>query len=259
MRLHFGVRSTQSDLPENVFGLSRFVFDRFLFEKAIATGATITRQRLEPLAWAGSTRTGCEVLAIGRKPTAAVGDRMFGFKAHFEGPANDYVEMFFFRCGYVGVSAIENGITNVCGLAPEHVLRAVEFHLDDLLASWTPLAERLRPLSRRSRWYTVAPLMFGRHACLGGPRLYPAGDALGFIDPFTGLGLVTALSTGRLAGLAATRRKSVESHLLDCHRFSHRSFCVASIFRAILGSRLAEILGPLIPGRYLFELLRPGL
>jgi hypothetical protein len=167
--------------------------------------------------------------------------------------------LFFFRHCYVGVSAIENGITNVCGIAPEHVLRAVEFHLDDLLANWSPLADRLRPLSRRSRWLTVGPLRFGRRTpCFGGPLLYPAGDALGFIDPFTGLGLVTALSTGRFAGLAATRRQSVESHLLNCQRFSRKSFCVASIFRVIVGSRLAEILGPLIPGRYLFELLRPG-
>jgi hypothetical protein len=259
--LHFGFRASESRLPEGGFGLSRYEFDRLLFEKAIATGATTTRQRVESVSFAaqpGSSKGDCEVLAIGRKSIAARGRRLFGFKAHFEGPVNDAVELFFFRGCYVGVSAIENGITNICGIAPEETLRACEFHLDDFLASWPPLANRVRPLSRMSRWLTVGPLVLGRKCQnLMGRGIYPAGDALGFIDPFTGLGLVTAVGTGRLAGLAASRQSPVEQHLSNCRRAVRGPFCLAAVFRTLLGAGLAESLGPLVPASWLFQMTRP--
>ena len=262
MILHFGARASQSQLPEDAFGLSRYEFDRLLFEKAIAAGATTARQRVEPVSFAApdsSNSSNCEVLAIGRKSIAAAGQRLFGFKAHFEGPVNDAVELFFFRGCYVGVSAIENGITNICGIAPEQVLRACEFHIDDLLTGWPPLACRVRPLSRMSGWLTVGPLVFGgQWQHFTGRDMYPAGDALGFIDPFTGLGLVTAVATGRMAGLAASTRRSVEEHLSNCRRAVRKPFYLAAVFRAILGARLGQSLGPLIPGHYLFRMTRLG-
>lgn len=260
--LHFGFRASESRLPEGGFGLSRYEFDRLLLEKAIAGGATTTRQRVEHASVAaesGSSKRDYNVLAIGRKSIAARGRRLFGFKAHFEGPVNDAVELFFFRRCYIGVSAIENGITNICGIAPEETLRACEFRLDDFLASWPPLADRVRPLSRTSRWLTVGPLVLGKQwQHLAGRDIYPAGDALGFIDPFTGLGLVTAVGTGRLAGLAASRQTSVEQHLSNCRRVVRGPFCLAAVFRAILGAGLAPSLGSLIPAGWLFQMTRPS-
>jgi len=255
--LHFGSRTSESQLPEGGFGLSRYEFDRLLFEKAMAAGATTSRERLEPGSFAA--QSGHEVLAIGRKSIAARGRRLFGFKAHFEGPVNDAVELFFFRGCYIGVSAVENGTTNICGIAPEETLRDFEFHIDDFLASWPPLTNRVRPLSRISRWLTVGPLVFGRQwQHVPGRDIYPAGDALGFIDPFTGLGLVTAIGTGRLAGLAASRQSSVEQHLSNCRRAVRGPFCLAVVFRAILRAGLAQSLGPVIPAGWLFQITRPS-
>ena len=156
------------------------------------------------------------------------------------------------------MSAVENGITNICGIAPEHVLRGCEFHIDDLLA-WPPLACRVRPLSRVSRWFTVAPLVFGRQwQHFAGSEIYPAGDALGFIDPFTGVGLVNAVGTVRVAGLAASRRSSVEDYLTSCRRAVRKPFYMSTLFRAILKAGLGQTLGPLIPARYLFRMTRSG-
>jgi hypothetical protein len=261
MILHFGNSSTQSQLPDGAFGLSRYEFDRLFFEKAIALGATAVRERVKaPSApEAGSNDCNYQILATGRKSIAAAGRRLFGFKAHFEGPVNDAVELFFFRGCYIGVSAVENGITNICGIAPEHVLRACEFQIDDLLSGWRPLACRVDPLSRKSPWFTVGPVVFGgqwRH--LAGSNIYPAGDALGFIDPFTGSGLVNAVGTGRLAGLAASRGTSVEDYLSSCRRAFRRPFYVAALFRAILKAGLAQSLASLISVRYLFRMTRPG-
>ena len=44
--LHFGKGSSESQLPDGAFGLSRYEFDRLMFEKAIALGATTTRERV---------------------------------------------------------------------------------------------------------------------------------------------------------------------------------------------------------------------
>jgi flavin-dependent dehydrogenase len=261
--LHFGKRSSESQLPDGAFGLSRYEFDRLLFEKAIALGATTTRERVSAstcVPQGGSKKVASLILAAGRKSIAAAGRRLFGFKAHFKGPVNDAVELFFFRGCYVGVSAIENGITNICGIAPERVLRACQFHADDLLTGYAPLACRVRPLSRVSRWLTVGPLVFGgqwRH--FSGSGLYPAGDALGFIDPFTGLGMVNAVGTGRMAGLAAARRSSVESYLSSCRRGVRRPFYLARCLRAILEAGVAPSLGPLIPARIFFRMTRTSL
>jgi menaquinone-9 beta-reductase len=260
--LHFGSRSTQSLLPDGAFGLSRYEFDRLLFERAVALGATTTRERVAAASFAAlADSNGCNrlILATGRKSIAAAGRRLFGFKAHFEGPVNDAVELFFFRGCYIGVSAVENGITNICGIAPEHILRACEFQIDDLLSGWPPLACRVRPLSRVSRWFTAGPLVYGgqwQHFAGGG--IYPAGDALGFIDPFTGLGLVNAVGTGRLAGLAASRGSPVEDYLSHCRRAVRRPFYLATLFRTILEAGLAQSLGTLIPARTLFRMTRPG-
>jgi hypothetical protein len=260
--LHFGARSTQSQLPDGAFGLSRYEFDRLLFEKAIALGATTTRERVaaERFAAPGDSNSGnCLILATGRKAIAAAGRRLFGFKAHFEGPVNDAVELFFFRGCYIGVSAVENGMTNICGIAPERVLRACEFQIDDLLSGWPPLACRVRPLTRVSRWFTAGPLVYGgQWQHFAGRKIYPAGDGLGFIDPFTGMGLVNAVGTGRMAGLAASRRSSVEDYLSNCRRAVRRPFYLATLFRTILEAGLAQSLGPLIPARYLFRMTRPG-
>src|SRR4029077_265490 len=89
--LHFGARSNQSQLPDGAFGLSRYEFDRLLFEKAIAMGATTARERITVAntAEAGANSRDCQVLATGRKLIAPAGGRLFGFKAHFEGPVND--------------------------------------------------------------------------------------------------------------------------------------------------------------------------
>ena len=126
---------------------------------------------------------------------------MFGFKAHFTGPADDVVELFFFRHAYAGVSAVEGGATNVCGLARESLLAAHGFDIDAVVRNWAPLRDRLRPLARSMDWLVTAPLVFAQNLQpSNGEGVYRTGDALGFIDPFTGSGILSALLTGRLAG-----------------------------------------------------------
>ncbi len=257
MKLHFGAREKHSVLTEPAFGLSRHAFDRFLFETAIARGAIAVRDT-----WTGEACPSAEtslVLATGRKAIAPAGShRLFGFKAHFAGPVDDAVELFFFEGCYVGVSAVEQGVTNVSGLAPEAMLRACGFNVDELVSRSRPLALRLGPLSRRMPWLTVGPVVFSRAMKPNqGRTAYPAGDALGFTDPFTGSGILSAALTGSMAGQAAALGVPVPQYLHDCQRALARPFHISAIFRTLLQTGWAPWLAAPIPGRWLMQWTRP--
>ena len=167
------------------------------------------------------------------------------------------MEMFFGRQGYVGVSPIENGWTNVCGIAAESALGRHGFVVDDYVAGFHPLAERLGPLRRRMEWLRVGPLSFSPVA--GSPpndRVYAAGDALGFVDPFTGSGILNALFTGRMAGVNAARAVAGSQHIRECRSLLDRPFGISAIFRKLIEWNCAWQLAALTPGSWLFRLTR---
>jgi menaquinone-9 beta-reductase len=241
--LHLGNRTTGWRLPEAAWGLSRLEFDRLLLERAAALGASISRGAV--------CRQRASVVATGRSKTAASTDRLFGFKAHFSGPVDDCVTLFFDADGYVGVSGIERSLTNVCGIAHESVLRRYGFDFDAVARRSPRLAERLKPLERRIGWVTTGPLSFPGPSAL--PGSYPAGDALGFIDPFTGSGMLNALVSGRLAGIAAARGAPPADYLRVCRQLMAPAFRVASLLRRLTSSGLVRRGAFWAPGKLLFR------
>jgi hypothetical protein len=255
MQLHFGARVVRHRLPEPAYGLSRYQLDLLLLQHATDAGAQVIRDH-----WSTAAGDPAVIHAAGRRSIAPAGNRLFGFKAHFSGPVNDAVELYFFQNCYVGVSAIENSDTNVCGLAPESTLRSFGFHPSDFLQTYAPLAERLRPLTPTMDWFVTGPLVFSERLSQPADQAtYRAGDSLGFIDPFTGSGILNAMLTGELAGLAAASGASPEAYLRDCRRLLRRPFLISSAFRVILASGQAGLLASLVPGRFLFRATRPSL
>jgi len=249
--LHFGIRTKSSPLPEPAFGLSRFTFDMIMLDQARAAGADL----------ASETETDPLIVATGRGAKQAQrGQRLFGFKAHFEGPVDDAVELFFFERCYVGVSCIEAGKTNVCGLAPESFLSRFGFEYDGIVMHCPALSDRLKPLRRVTPWFSTGPLQYGqafeRFGKPGG-QAYPAGDALSFVDPFTGSGLLAAVRSGAMAGKAAAIGQPVAEYLRDCRTSLRQPFQVAGVLRRALEGGWAERLLPLAPARLLFALTRP--
>ena len=283
MKLHFGRREKVARLPEHAWGLSRYTFDALLRDRAQTLGVELLRGPTRKPA-CDVEREACDdaptVIASGRrcsvKPGPRTGARLFGFKAHFDGPADDAVELFFFGRCYVGVNAIENGRTNVCGLGPENFLREYQFDYDRVVGQCPALAARLAPLIRSTNWFSTGPLdyfqSFGARS--SGPlsdqspaargARYPAGDALSFVDPFTGSGLLAAVKTGAMAGTAAARGAPVESYHDACRASLKQPFEIASIFRSAvergwLNDRWTSWLAAMIPSRALFALTRPRL
>lgn len=249
MVLHFGTRRKNSRLPDPAFGLSRFAFDKLLLDQAVAAGATVA---------ADSGDTSPLVIATGRRAKqGSRGQRLFGFKAHFEGPIDDAVELFFFGRCYVGVSCIESGRTNVCGLAPENFLSRAGFEYDGVVLQCEPLKERLKPLRRITEWFSTGPLEYRQMFDSGARPRYLAGDALSFVDPFTGSGLLAAVRSGAMAGEAAALGTSVENYLKQCRASLRQPFQAAGVLRQAVERGWAEKLARFAPGRLLFALTRP--
>lgn len=246
LALHFQSGEKRCNLPEPAFGLSRFRFDDLLYRLANAG----------PLP--SEAAHGARIIAHGRNNPSVRGNRLFGFKAHFTGPVDDAIELFFFNRCYVGINTVEERITNVCGLGPEDELRRFNFDIDALVNSFPKLTRRIGSLNRSWKWLTVGPLVFqNQFRTRPEPDTYLAGDALSFVDPFTGSGLLTALTTGRLAGLAAARRTPVEQYTAECRARLERPLQFSSIFRKLLGTGLGERLAPFVPGPALVWLTRP--
>lgn len=252
LRLRFPSSEKNARLPETAIGLSRYTFDALLVDRAIECGAMLRRE-------AADLSTRPLVDATGRRPAKAPkGERLFGFKAHYDGPVNDAIELHFFANTYVGVNCIEGGGTNVCGIAPESLLKRCNFDYDAVLDASDAMRERLRPLTRSMDWLSVGPLEFGnRFGVEGEAGVYPAGDALSFVDPFTGTGLAGAVITGQLAGEAAARGEAVARYIERCQGSLKRPFAAASLFRAALRTRWAEAAASVVPADWLVRWTRP--
>ncbi len=242
--LHFGRRSRRFRLGEPAYGLSRYRFDAMLIDAAAARGAELRRE-------ACPSRP--DIDARGRRSSRPRGGRLFGFKAHFDGAANDAVELWFFDGGYCGLCPVEGGVTNVCGLVSEERLAARRFDVDAMLAGAGRLQARMRGIERRIDWLTTGPLCFGPGAA---SKALVAGDSLRFVDPFTGSGLLASVQTGVWAARAL--QGDGESYARRCAAFYRRQSAASGIIRRLLALGWAEPLAGLIPANVLFRLTRPA-
>jgi len=248
--LCFERRSRRFSLPEAGYGLSRYAFDEMLYRGAVEQGAEVRRETARNL-------PGRCVWAAGRSVIEPRGQRLFGFKAHFRGPANDAVELYFFPGGYCGSCPVEGGVTNVCGLAGEETLAASGFRVDAMLDKAPRLKARLRGLERGTRWYLTGPLRFGPQRHPDG-ELLAAGDAGRFVDPFTGSGLLAAVETGARAAGALLEPGRAAEHDRRRRGFYRRQLATTTIIRRTMDLGWAESLAGLVPGWVLFRLTRPA-
>ena len=109
--------------------------------------------------------------------------------------------MFFYSDGYGGLSDIENDRTNLCFITTEATLREAKGDREkllDLTMRSNPAARlRLRDAVIDGEWVGTGPITYGRMRPL--PGVISIGDAGAFIDPFTGSGILLALSCAELA------------------------------------------------------------
>ncbi|HVU32346.1 MAG TPA: hypothetical protein VHE61_02855 [Opitutaceae bacterium] len=198
-----GIR-TQA-LPEPAWGISRYTLDARLADAFRAAGGDL---RMNSRAPDLSPRAG-RVLSTGRRPGRSP---WLGLKVHVRDLSTDHdLEVHLGDHAYVGLSAVEDGAVNVCGLfrrqraavplSPRPRSRREPWHmlLDHLEDSGLGgVADRLRNASvdRRS-FCAVAALDFTRHA--SPLNRISLGDSWAMIPPFTGNGMAMAFQSAASA------------------------------------------------------------
>ncbi len=174
-----------------------------------------------------------------------------GVKAHFAGLApRGCVEMYLFQGGYCGVAPVEDGQHNACCLVRRKLLRAAGSSRLEDMAAWlghisrhTQLKARLHGAAQTCPTVTTAPVRLACRSAAQDDALL-AGDASGFIDPFTGEGISMALHSGRLAGIAiaeARARDLSPGHAAKIHGRNlgdavRQSYRIAGLARALIAA-----------------------
>ena len=245
-----------TDYPVGIRGLSisRSELDMMLVERAAASGVDIVEgiRAVAPVVEQGQVvgvrveEPGSPVwparlviIADGRgsQLASALGlsrfarhPRRWAFGCYFSGVTGvaGHGEMHLRRYGYVGVSPLPGGLTNVCVVQTLNQANARRLHQQSIIPTtigadpW--LRERFASAHQESPVVALGPLAIDASGS-GVPGALLAGDAAGFVDPMTGDGLRFALRGGVLAARAALNElASGQPSFQVLHRQRHHEF-----------------------------------
>ena len=211
-------RSYEFDFPQASRGASRLLFDDLLFRHAIAAGAQAQQSTVTAASRDRVVTDRGEIVArvvvgawgrwgrfdqrLGRAFVRDHAHRNFGFKRHYAGGGGEVIELYSFDRGYLGVSSIESGQTNICGLVHESRLtghkgrwesfvdeiRREEPRLDEMYARYQPAQDG---------FLSSEPVIFRAKSPVE-QGIFMIGDASGIIDPLTGNGMAMAMQSAVL-------------------------------------------------------------
>jgi menaquinone-9 beta-reductase len=182
-------------LPGTAWGISRHTLDARLARAFVAAGGDLRTRTRAP---ENETPEG-RVFAAGRKRT---GPFWVGLKVHVRNLdlSNDF-EVHLGDRAYVGLSRVETGAINVCGMFAQRDVAVRGFELVPgylAAAGLGGLAERICAADVDLDSYCVTAAPLGDRRVPAADRIW-IGDACASIPPFTGNGLAMALQGAELA------------------------------------------------------------
>lgn len=216
-------KTIASNLPLGGFGISRYRFDQFLFQKAQSEGVHFVQGQVVDAHFkhdefivstaAGKIYTANIVVGAYGKRSAidkqlhrdfiAKDSPWIGVKAHYEASfPNDLVSLHNFEGGYCGLCQVEDNIVNACYLASyesfkkyknvvtfqQQVMNRNPF-LNDFFAKAIPLFEK--PL-------TISQISFAQKQPVE-QHILMCGDTAGVIHPLCGNGMAMAIHSAKIA------------------------------------------------------------
>jgi len=159
------------------------------------------------------------IMASGRRPASSQKERMFGFKAHYQGvqALGNATELYVLNMGYGGLVGVEDGTTNVCFLLNlDRIPKDLIPKRPDDFMKWAfechPMfKKRMDGAVRVGGLQTTGPLSFGLRGHSEITEAIRVGDALGVIDPFLGEGITLALEAGQILANSLSGEKFSKS------------------------------------------------
>jgi len=187
-----------TDLPTPALGISRYRLDQRMAERFVETGGCL--QEGERFRELQSPPEGT-VLATGRPRNAE--SQWIGLKAHLVGfPMEADLEMHLGEGGYLGISRIENGRVNACGLFK--LRSGLDVSRETALTSYLAAAGLDSLLERiadaefdPASHIAVSAFELGRQREKG--TALRVGDRHSIIGPFTGNGMSLAFQSSEAA------------------------------------------------------------
>lgn len=289
-RIVAGNRGSEFRLPAAARGISRLTLDQLLFQRALAAGArsfTGWSADLNPLGEV-TLRRGDETMAVqARVVVGAWGrwgrvdqslqrpfvrdraHRYFGFKRHYRGEIEpDLIALHSFHRGYLGVTRIENGLTNICGLVHQSRLVGLKGGWEaflNVLAAEQPSLRRLfashQPVD--GQFLSSEPVIFLPRSPVE-KGIFMIGDAAGLIDPLTGDGMAIAIQSALLAAEPVMAKLHGAADAEESYRDGFRRFFAGrirwsrriaaalrrpAILRVGAALTLTEVMGPALVRR----------
>jgi menaquinone-9 beta-reductase len=241
-------------LPATAWGISRYTLDTRLAQAFVAAGGTLRTNTRMPEAETPPGR----ILAAGRHRR---GPFWVGLKVHIHNLklAEDF-EVHLGDRAYLGMSRIETGAVNLCGIFAS---RALDARGLDLLPAYLAasgldaLADRLRHAEFDPESFCVMAAPLGdRHPAP--PDRIRVGDAWATIPPFTGNGLAMALQGAEIAveplraystGRAGWDEAARQIYAAQRRRFRRRLLLAALVHPMFLKPRLQSWLAALVGAR----------
>ncbi|MBS9523429.1 NAD(P)/FAD-dependent oxidoreductase [Litoribacter alkaliphilus] len=216
------------------FGLSRYAFDQFLFEKCTQAGVEflLNTEVLETAyvpnenSFSIFLKNGQELQAdqvIGafgkrsrmdkslKRPFMENRSPFIGIKYHMKTDfPHDTVALHNYNGGYLGINKIENGAYNVCYLGNKEQLREIGSiaEMEKTYLYENPFIKELFNNSEQllERPVVINEVDFSQKAPVV-DHILMAGDAAGLITPLCGNGMAIAIHSGKLAAEAIIHNK----------------------------------------------------
>jgi flavin-dependent dehydrogenase len=256
LRLVYGTRCVEAELPKAAAGLSRRCLDEALLHLAEAAGASVLRGRtaraiegrIVRLDGGEEMEAEAIFLATGkhelRGAAREIGDMpvSVGLRASFEPSAETEaalagtIELHLYDGGYAGLLLQEDGAANLClTVARERMAGRPEEAVAALIEEAPLLGDRLGVLP--GRWEAVSGVPYGWRALATEPGCYRLGDQAAVIASLAGDGIAIALASGVEAAHAFLARTGADAFQRAFARRSARSVGFAEMLRRMASGK----------------------
>lgn len=215
-------KTAKTRLPLGGFGISRYEFDHFLFQKAVENGCTIVTETVTDISFENDifTVTTSEEMLSAKIVLGAYGKRSnidqvlsrdfiskkspwLAVKGHYSGNFDEnLVALYNFQGGYCGVSKVENDIINICYLADFKTFKKYK-NIEEYQKSVLYKNNKLKAVFENStslfeKPLTISQISFDRKEPVEN-HILMIGDTAGLIHPMCGNGMAMAIHSAKIA------------------------------------------------------------